>query len=382
MTIKNSHGFYEVGNQQYINKAEAVYHASSTKQTARWNFHDDVFAKLDWTVRPAGTVEQAYQQRAQQIRDKYDYVVVHFSGGMDSWTVLNSFLSNGIHIDEVFTRWARAERKYRDPDSNNTDESNLSSEFEYAVLPVLEHVQKNYPEVNIVVDDFSGNLEQDFQESSVLQSNQYQTMSTFHRFNRKSEKETEQARQGKSVAVVYGYDKIRCQVVDGNFYAYFNDNIGGLDTDLSRHVELFYWTPDMPHIPVLQAHCLKEYIQNNIVFTDPDRPMTGKLAYQEYREIYQQACYPNYNIKTFQVGKALGSLIWKSDLWIAKHNPRYYESWRWATNQFFNGIDSQYIQRAHQVPVGLKAFTSPMYLVEQNVKMPDFDWFKPDKVST
>jgi hypothetical protein len=378
----NPYGYYTVGEQHYLNKVEAVYNASITNQEVSWDFHHDIFTKMDWTKRPHGTVLEAYKERAQQIRDKYDYVIVHFSGGMDSFTVLDSFLSNGIHVDEVFTRWSHTVRKYKDADPNDLDESNLGSEFEYAVMPVLDYIQKHYPSVNIVIDDISEHLEQDFQEDDIFLSNQYQSMSTFFRFNRKSEKELEQVKQGKRIGVVYGYDKIRCHVYQGNFYAYFRDNIGGVDTDPTRNVELFYWTRDMPQLPILQAHTLKEYIQNNIVFTDLDRPMTGKLSYQEYREIYQQACYPAYNIDTFQVDKALGSLVWKSDFWVVKHNPRYFQSWRWATNQFLNKINSQYINKLNGMPVGLKPFVSHRFLVAENVKMPDFDWFKPDKVST
>jgi hypothetical protein len=365
-----------------LNKTEALLYAHKTNQEVTWKFHPEVFNNIDWSIKPTVSLSEMYKARAQQIRDNYDYVIVHFSGGMDSWNVIDSFLSNGIHLDEVFTRWASVERKYKDPDPTNVDEYNLYSEYEYAVVPVLEHIQKNYPEVNIVVDDYSEGLQQDFQEDYILFSSQYQTMSTFFRFNRKSEKETEQARHGKRIAVVYGIDKIKCQVIDGNFYAYFNDTIGGLDGDPTRNVEFFYWSPDMPQLPVLQAHCLKEYIQNNITFTDPDRPMTGRLEYDEYREMYQQACYSKYNINTFQVGKALGSTVWKSDFWIAKHNPKYHEAWRWATKQFFTGIDSQYIHKVNKMPVGLRWFKSPMFLVEPNVKMPDFSWFGTNKVST
>jgi hypothetical protein len=370
----NPHGYYQVGADIYLNKSEAVYKSSNTNDIVEWKFHEDVYSGIDWRKRPAGTIKELYRLRAQQIRDKYDYIVVHFSGGMDSWTVLDSFLSNGIHIDEVFTRWARKERNYRDPDHTNTDESNLGSEFEYAVLPVLDHIRTHYPKTNIVIDDFSECFHESFDENMVLASNHYQSMSTFFRFNRKSEQELEQERQGKKVGVVYGYDKVRCTVENGNFYAFFADCIGGTDTDY-RGVELFYWTREFPEIPVLQAHCLKQYIQENLEFPAYSR----QLEYSEYREIYQAVCYPDYNIDTFQVGKSLGSLIWKSDLWIPKHNPEYYNSWRWATDQFFNGIDTKYIQKTNGVRTGLSMFSSPLYLVEENTSIPDFKWF-PRKV--
>jgi hypothetical protein len=151
---------------------------------------------------------------------------------------------------------------------------------------------------------------------------------------------------------------------DKNLYAYFSDNIGGVSSDPSRNIELFYWTPDFPEISVLQTHYLKDYFKEN-----------AKLIkdHQEYREIYQQVCCPNYNPDTFQVGKAYGSLHWKSDAWIRKYNPNYYQSWRWVTGQFLNSVDDQYKHKIHNnFVVGIKLFVSPFYLIENNSDIPNF----------
>ena len=376
---KHPIGYYEVDGQIYLNKTQALHDASRFNKSVKWNFHEDVFANTDWTVRPAGTLDDLYKERAQQLRDSYDYLVLHFSGGMDSWTVLDTFLRNNIHIDEVFTRWGKAERNYRTASFDQTDEVNLHSEFEYAVLPVLEYLEKNHPEINIVVDDFSECFQSDFNEDHVLNSNHYQLMSTYYRFNRKSNFELEQEQKGKSVAVIYGYEKTRVSVQNGNFYAFFTDVLGGLNETPGRNVEFFYWTPDMPSIPVLQAHSLKEYIIEHLDLLDPENPANKELMREGYRELYQKICYPHYNIDTFQVGKPVGGLIWKSDTWIAKYNPRYYQSWRSTTTNLFNSIDDRFkVIKSTGMMTGLQAFSSPMYLVHQDINIPDFLWFYQD----
>jgi hypothetical protein len=364
--ITSDLGYYKVGDHYYfINKTEAVHVASKYQLPISWNFNDDVFASINWNVRPTGTLAEMYRERAQQIRDTYDYVVVQFSGGMDSWTVLHSFLANGIHVDEVFTRWAFAERKYRDANSTDKDESNLGSEFEYAVKPVLDHISKNYPNTRIVVDDYSEAFTNTLADSAILASNQYQSMPTFFRFNRKSEEESQAADKGKSVGVVYGYEKIRCNIKDNNFYAYFVDTIGGVNSTPSRNVELFYWSRKFPQIPVLQAHMIKDFVKyhKELLVRDP----TAADIDVQYREIYQQACYPEFNIDTFQVGKPFGSLIWKSDSWIGEYNPKYKESWKWVTDQYYNSIDQKYIRKINGITTGLKTYESPYYLIEENV---------------
>ena len=66
-----------------------------------WDFNESVFSSYDWTVEPNESIADLYRQRAQQLRDKYDYIVLMFSGGADSTTVLRSFLDNDIKLDEA-----------------------------------------------------------------------------------------------------------------------------------------------------------------------------------------------------------------------------------------------------------------------------------------
>ena len=96
-------GYYKVGNKTFAGKLEAVLEAQATKQNVEWNFFDDVFEKINWFEEPTMTIDQLYKIRAQQIREKYDYVVVFASGGADSTNVVKSFINNGIKIDEIIS---------------------------------------------------------------------------------------------------------------------------------------------------------------------------------------------------------------------------------------------------------------------------------------
>lgn len=59
------------------------------------------FENADWTIEPIKSLKQLYKERAQQLRDNYDYLILYLSGGADSVTVLNSFVDNNIWLDEV-----------------------------------------------------------------------------------------------------------------------------------------------------------------------------------------------------------------------------------------------------------------------------------------
>jgi hypothetical protein len=58
---------------------------------------------IDWTVEPLETFKDLCKEYAQYIRDNYDYVILYYSGGSDSTTILNTFLDNNIKIDEIVT---------------------------------------------------------------------------------------------------------------------------------------------------------------------------------------------------------------------------------------------------------------------------------------
>lgn len=354
---KSTTGYYEVGNRIFVSQLEALHYASTTKQTVSWNFHNDVYSQYNWSKRPSGTLDELYKLRAQQIRDKYDYVVVHFSGGSDSWNILHSFLSNGIHIDEIYTRWAFDELKYKDYDPTNLDEYNIISEYKYTVIPVLEHIKKTYPKTKIVVDDYSPLMQGEFQESDLAASIQYHHIGAYVRWAIPSEGQLSAKRQGKSVGLVYGQDKIRFQIKDNKFYAHFIECLGGTDS-LDYNQELFYWTVDFPTIPILQAHYIKDHF---IEFPNERGFFTGG---RDMTKMYQKICYPQYNSDTFQVGKPMGVMHRKSDAWIYAYNRKYYDSWQWSMKQFYDTIDESYLSfRNGNFVVGTKKMSSPLYYV-------------------
>jgi hypothetical protein len=369
-------GFYQVGNKIFTNKMLALYEASTSKIEPKFNFHDETYSQLNWTLRPVGTLRDLYKQRAQQLRDEYDYITINFSGGPDSWNVLNSFLSNNIKVDEIYTRWGLAERKFTAPNNIDLDERNTGSEFEYAVLPVLNYLKKTHPSINIVVDDISECFQTELTEKKFLDSDQYQMSSCFFHTVRQSDKEKQAEKNNQKIGVVYGYDKINCKIVDGNFYAYFNDGMCGGDAtryNSNRKFECFYWSPNFPYIPILQAHYIKDFLKNDII-------NEKKFIFKNtpYRKLYMHTCYPEYNKETFQTKKMLGSIVSKSDLWIGKYNSRYFRSWKWHVDQCINSIDEDYISYKQNVVVGLKNFRSKDYLIESNCKLPDIFWERQD----
>ena len=97
------YGYYTVGSSVYLNKTQAAIASNITNQKINFHYNEDIFDSYDWTQEPEPGVGLAefYRRRALQIRNKYDYVILLYSGGPDSTNVLNSFVDNNILIDEI-----------------------------------------------------------------------------------------------------------------------------------------------------------------------------------------------------------------------------------------------------------------------------------------
>ena len=87
-------GFYTVNGKNFYSKPQALLEATATGQFPTWNFNREVFSRMDTTKEPQLSLRELYRMRAQQLRDRYDYIRLEFSGGSDSATVLYSFINN------------------------------------------------------------------------------------------------------------------------------------------------------------------------------------------------------------------------------------------------------------------------------------------------
>lgn len=63
--------------------------------------HDKFFGSLDTTQDPTESWDELLKERATQLRDQLPVLNIGFSGGADSYTMLNTFVRNGIHVDKV-----------------------------------------------------------------------------------------------------------------------------------------------------------------------------------------------------------------------------------------------------------------------------------------
>ena len=103
MTISTSLlGHYLVDGKIFNDKIKAILYANENKKNIDYNFFSEIFTAINWNQEPETSLDQLYKIRAQQLRDKYDYLIAFCSGGADSCQMALSFLKNDIHLDEIY----------------------------------------------------------------------------------------------------------------------------------------------------------------------------------------------------------------------------------------------------------------------------------------
>lgn len=308
--LKN--GFYIFDNKIYLSKIEALIEATKKGSDIRYYYNDHIYSNVDWSIEPTTSLVDLYKKQAQHIRDSYDHVILMFSGGSDSTTMLHSFLDNNILLDEIWSLGA---------DTNTSSATDLTNiEITLAAMPKLKQASKLGIHVEIInMKDFDSPLEDDWWLDATGVRLTHDTMIRKNVFlnNPKIQKLVD---QGKRVAFVFGYDKPRLLIDNKHWY------IGILDTFWSHHwksqhsmtngpfFEFFYYAPESPEILSKSCHKVIQYFESIwstdkcVHFFNVHNFRGEPLDINLYRRIVNTTlynhCWDEFN--TFSLGKSRG----------------------------------------------------------------------------
>lgn len=266
---KDKFGFYQVGKFKTYSKVEAIELSNATAIPVHWNFNDEEFGLYDWTVEPAESLKELYQRRARQIRKRYDYVVLWWSGGADSYTMLRAFIDQGLFVDELAT--------FHNFGGDGSWDSYLNSEVKRVAIPMAEKILESSPNTKFrLVDhiDYQPSLftiddnKFDFlyKANAVFSPNQLA-----RRYIReKNQDYLDLFAQGKRVCFVWGMDKPRVNLEKDKRYAIrfvdiVDNSVSPVTQSLNRdweHDEFFFWSPDAKDLLCKQGHVIMRYLKN------------------------------------------------------------------------------------------------------------------------
>ena len=137
MTYQDKLGVYRVNDLKFHSKLEAIEMHTKTGVHPHWDFNEAVYSSYNWTVEPTENILELYRQRAVQLREKYDHIVLMYSGGADSTTMLESFVNNGIHVDEVAS--------YINYTATGDKDNYLNAEIFRVSVNKIDHLKEKYP---------------------------------------------------------------------------------------------------------------------------------------------------------------------------------------------------------------------------------------------
>ena len=364
------HGYYQVGNKNFEHKLMALIEASNTKQNVKWIFHDQVWEHAFKTIKPNLNLDEVYRERAQQLRDKYDYLICSYSGGSDSWTIVNTFLKHNIFLDEIYIRWplkaVKGSRVIYTPNTIDTTAANSLSEWDFVIEKDIEIFQKVMPKTKITIYDWTEDINKEILESEFFVTNHFLSVWNIKRFVTQGNLETKMLDKGRKVGVIFGIDKPILKYHNNALYMNFLDHMVALafsDGWKESSVEYFYWSPDMPKIIISQCAKIVNHLKQNKALLHIVKNSNSWINYRFYNDMIKYICFPEYDRNKFQVDKPSSILYSEKEEW-AFNLPEYklaVDKWKWHSDQYFKLIDDRFLDIRNGIIHSLIAFKSKSY---------------------
>jgi len=343
-------GYYRVGSKNFNFKINALEEATKTQTPAEWEFNTSVFKKLNWQVNTNVGLDNLYRMRAQQLRNKYDYLVLSFSGGCDSYNVLRSFIDNNIKLDEVICDWPIGYTESNHRTSNNRRAENYLSEWELAIKPVLKYLSIHHPEIKITTTDTIPKLTNEDSEDTCIITNIHNYISV-KRWRSILKRYQTLIDKHDKVAIVLGIDKPRVHIEKNIFCVLFSDEPcwvkSSIAADYTRNIEYFYWTPDLPEIVLEQSHAVYEYLKRHkeLLAYLPDGLLSS-------RDFISKIIYSKWDPNTFQATKPSSVINNEHYWWLeSQQQTLALQSFKSSLNSRLSMIDNKY-----HCPLHLKKF--------------------------
>jgi hypothetical protein len=308
-------GYWEVSGKKYTNKLQAVTAAVPQGHWVHWNFNEDAFSKYDWTREPTLSLQQLYDARARSIREKYSFVALEFSGGSDSWNILNSFCRQGLKVDLVIHRTIESQVG----DQSDRSARNIWAEGKYQAWNAFLQFQELVPDMKWVTWDIEKSVVDSWRHGTrdIFSGNNFQPMKVN---NSNLDVNPFGIPELPSTAYVFGIDKPVVELSDDGWYMIFYDDQPSQGPGMVRNVPglgwhdlFFYWDPECVPLLIKQAHTVMNFFRKH-----PDHENLVKLLgprTQNHKNLINKLVYPEYK-ESWQTNKIFGTMACDRDAWF------------------------------------------------------------------
>ena len=376
-------GYYICNGQHFDSKLKAFMYSLKVKEDVAWNFNNRAFKENNWTVEPTETLDQLYDQRARDLREKYDYIMLSYSGGSDSHNILMSFIRQGLHIDEIVVNtMTKATEKCTVLDPNNKNNKNAAAEYQLQTFPRLKEVENLIPNTKITVLDLTDHLFNSLEtigDASWITGKREQiNIAGATRFNYiHFDNIRKNFDKDKRIALILGIEKPRSYIQDNKFYILFNDRAANTVT-VAEHirdytnssVEYFYWSPDALKILTKQAHIIKKWLEafpvhQHIWQWENATPKNYRLIHER---LLRSLLYTTWNDNWYQADKAVKDWYSEFDAWFYEgySDTKAFQVWKEGLS-FVEKELGPYVKKEDGIADGLMAFQHTYYIGPMNI---------------
>ena len=381
MLIDKKLGYYLCDGLEFESKIQACLHSVKYNKPLDWIFNDLEFSSYDWTQEPIESLDEFYDKRARDLREKYDYLILSYSGGADTQQILMSFIRQNLRIDEILINtMEKGWKDYTTLDPNNTSSFNSGAEHYLQTIPRLKEIEKFIPQTKITICDLTDHVYDSFLKhgdaSWVLTKREGLNPIGIARFNylyfneikRKFDKQ-------KKIGLILGIEKPKSLIQDGKFYIRFNDRAANMVTIINHMteydntaIEYFYWSPDCVPLLIKQGHVIKRWLEEfpfNQKYWD-SRSTDFKTVRLYHERLLRSVMYATtWNDNWFQADKAIKDWYSEFDNWFIEGSSGTKANIIWKEGlSYVEESLSQYVRYDPESNMsdGLKLFVKKYYI--------------------
>lgn len=351
------YGYYAVGSLKTYSKKEAIEWADSYNTTPTWHFNDEVFSSYDWTTEPTKSINDLYRERAQQLREKYDYIVLLYSGGWDSTNMLYAFLDNNILVDEICTFYSRHDTI-----------SPQYLEIQLFTNPKLDIIKQKYPNQKIRKLDYADaynnwhkiindKFDYSYYHNGMFTANRLIT----NRLDRWVD-DYRNLVKTKNVAFLWACDKPIITLDDNQFAVRFKDTL--VDASVGANIqfdkiesthEMFYWSPELPQMVIKQAHLVKNYCRSGGKITQTQNGT--EIDFLSIKNVIYPRCASEL---FFEYKSPTMTLLGNRDQWFFAGNNDASSFWKTTMVNHIKSINKKWLRKEKDT-YAIKAWYSKPY---------------------
>ncbi len=389
--INKKLGYYLVNGIEFDSKIKALTYSTQTNSYPQWIFNDKEYQSYDWSKEPELSLDALYDQRVRDLREKYDYLILSYSGGADSHNILSSFIRQGIHLDEIVVNtMERGNKKSTTISTNNVAATNAAAEHDLQTVPRLKEAAKLIPNTKITICDLTDYLfeylEDKGDESWVFDKREGLNPAGMTRFNYLHFSDIrKQFDKDKSFGIIMGIEKPRCYILKNKLFVSYADRATNITT-VAEHfkeypnstVEFFYWSPDALDIQCKQIHTIKKWLEAFPEYQylwDAEKELASDKAFITIRlhheRLLRPILYTTWDNQWYQADKALNDWYSEFDQWFFDdhYNSKAGHIWKAGIDYVVNSL-GEFIREGEDGKIdGLIPFSKRYLIGEMKSKL-------------